>query len=334
MHTRLFPATEPRPVSEIGLGCWQLGSDWPAVDETTALAILRGAHDAGVTFFDTADIYGAGRSEELLGRFLRDLATREGKVSRPFIATKLGRSADPGWPENFTLPVMRRHVEGSLRRLGLETVDLLQLHCVPAEQLAAGDVFAHLRQLRDEGKIRSYGASVESMAEADLCLRDPELASLQIIFNVLRQTPIARLFATAQQRSIALIVRLPLASGLLAGKFTAATRFAADDHRNFNRDGQAFNVGETFAGLPFAIGLERIEELRAMLPENLSMARAAQRWILDHPAVTTVITGASRPEQAIENASVSDLDPLPADLHERWSIWYEQHVATHVRGPD
>lgn len=326
MHTRSFGGSG-RQVSEIGLGCWQLGgADWGNVDDERAFAILDAAADAGVTFLDTADVYGNGRSESLIGRFLK---RRGGSF---FVATKLGRMPDL-YPDRYTEAGVRAATEASLERLGVDALDLTQLHCVPPAVLRQGGIFDWLRNLRDEGKIRSFGASVESMDEARICLAQEGLCSLQIIFNVFRQSPAWEIFDECAARDIAVIVRLPLASGLLAGGMTKGQRFAANDHRNYNRDGQAFNVGETFAGLPFEKGVELVETIRPLVPEGMSMAEMAQRWILDHPAVTTVITGASRPEQARANAAVSSLHRLPPELHERLRDIYQNNVAPHIRGP-
>jgi aryl-alcohol dehydrogenase-like predicted oxidoreductase len=287
MHTRTFGSTG-RNVSEVGLGTWQIGGSWGSVTEEDALATLHAAWDAGVNFFDTADVYGGGRSERLIGRFLREnAAARTGA----FIATKLGRRGDPGWPANFTPEVMRRHTEDSLTRLGVEALDLTQLHCVPFEVLRAGEVFATLRQLQAEGKIKAFGASVETVDEALFCLGQSGLVSLQIIFNVFRQKPVDALFPAARRAGVALIVRLPLASGLLGGKLTRSTSFAADDHRHFNRDGQAFNVGETFAGLPYELGVDLADALKPRVPAGWTMAEWALRWCLDFPEVTTLIHG-------------------------------------------
>ncbi len=315
-------------VSEVGLGCWQIGGGcWGAIDEAQAAGILQGAWEEGVTFFDTADVYGDGRSERLVGRFLK---THPDDV---FVATKLGRRGDPGWPENFRLDVMRRHTEGSIERLGVDRLDLAQLHCIPAEELERGEVFDHLRTLKEEGLVRRFGASVESMDEALVCLEQEDLASLQIIFNLFRQKPIDVLFDRAQAAGVALVVRLPLASGLLAGKFTADTTFPEDDHRRFNRGGEAFNVGETFAGLEFEKGVELADALKAHVPDGMTMAQFALRWVLDHDAVTTVIPGASRVQQARSNASASDLEPLGDELHATLRDFYEQNVKDHIRGP-
>lgn len=328
MKYRYFPALR-REVSEIGLGTWQLGgTEWGDVPESQALDTLAAAADAGVNFLDTADIYGLGRSESLIGRFLRGRADRD----RFVIATKFGRHPQPGWPDNFTPQWVRRHTEESLRRLGVDAIDLTQAHCLPLDQLRAAGTFDALRRLREEGKIKAFGASVESVDEALGCLEEEGLASLQIIFNIFRQKPIDTLFDQAQAKGVALIIRLPLASGLLAGTLTRETVFPATDHRFFNRDGQRFNVGETFAGLPYEKGLELVDKIRAWVPPGMSMAQMALRWCLDFEAVTTVIPGAKRPEQARANASASDLPPLPAILHNRLGRFYESAVAAHIRG--
>lgn len=323
MRTRRIAGRE---VSEIGLGCWQIGADWGDVDHETALNVLSAAHGSGVTMFDTADIYGAGRSERILGEFLNTLD------SPVFLATKLGRAASPGWPRNFTEGAMRRHLEGSLDRLGVRQVDLLQLHSLPTDVLQAGEVFDHLRAMREEGLIRAFGASVESIEQAHICLDQDGLESLQLIFNILRQSPRDQLFEAAVDRGVGLIIRLPLASGLLSGRYKSDTTFATDDHRSYNRNGEAFNVGETFAGLEFEKGLEIIETLRPLVPNEMTMAQFAQRWILDHPAVSTVITGASRPDQVRRNAMASDLPNLSESLHSELTMIYESDVRDHIRG--
>lgn len=316
------------PVSEVGLGCWQLGgADWGEMDEKSAFAILQAAVDAGVTFFDTADVYGLGRSETFIGNFLK---SRRDKI---FVATKLGRHPEPGWPENFTPRVIRRHTEDSLRRLQVDCLDLTQFHCIPTEEFRKGEVFDTLRELKREGKIRWFGASVESMEEAELCLEQEGFTSLQIIFNVFRQKPISELFDRAKARGVAIIVRLPLASGLLAGRYTKATTFPAKDHRNYNRDGQAFNVGETFAGIPFEKAVELTDALKAFVSPSWEMADWALRWILDHDAVSTIIPGASKPEQITRNTKPSDLPPLDAQTHAKLREFYALNVAQHIRGP-
>lgn len=327
MKKRLFDGTG-FAAGEIGIGAWQIGGSWgEAIAEEQALATLRAAVDRGVNFIDTADVYGDGRSETLIGRFLKE-------VSEPlFVATKLGRGSDPGWPGNFTLETMRRHTEASLRRLGVEALDLIQLHCIPTEELRRGEVFDHLRTLKSEGKIRHWGASVESMEEAEICLGQPDLTSLQIIFNIFRQKPIHTIFDRVKAQNVGIIVRLPLASGLLSGKLTKSTQFAESDHRNFNRDGQFFNVGETFAGLPYETGVEIADQLKPLVPEGLTMAQMALRWILDYDAVSVVIPGARNPAQAQANAAASDLAPLSPELHERLEQIYREQVADNIRGP-
>lgn len=329
MHQRTLGRIE-REVGEVGLGTWQIGAGWGDVDEADALATLQAAYDGGVTFFDTADVYGDGLSEQRIARFLD---ATPGARDQVFVATKLGRRGDPGWPENFTRTVVRKHTEDSLRRLGTEALDLTQLHCVPTGELRKGDLFGWLQELVDEGKIKAFGASVESMAEALICIDDGRCSSLQIIFNAFRQKPIEVLFPRALAAKVALVVRLPLASGLLAGKMTAGTAFAADDHRNFNRDGRFFNVGETFAGLPFDQGLAAVEQVRPLVPEGMSMAAMSLRWCLDHPAVSVVIPGARHPRQVAGNIAASSLPPLGEDVHQALAAVYRDHVAAHIRGP-
>lgn len=324
MNNRVFGKTGA-VIGEVGLGCWQLGGDWGTVEEETAFGILETAMDTGVNFWDTANVYGGGRSETLIGRFQK---AHPGQV---FVATKLGRGAI--YPNGYTRAAVRQATEESLRRLGVEALDLTQLHCIPMAALQQGDIFDWLRELKQEGKIRNWGASVESMDEALVCLAQEGLASLQIIFNIFRQKPIQALFPLARAKGVAIIVRLPLASGLLSGKFTAETHFAASDHRNYNRDGQAFNVGETFAGLPFEKGVELADGLKPMVPAGLSMAHMALRWILDHEAVSVIIPGASRPDQVRSNAAASALAPLDGALHARLQAYYQEKVHPFIRGP-
>jgi aryl-alcohol dehydrogenase-like predicted oxidoreductase len=322
-----------RMVSEIGLGCWQLGAaDWGDIDDAAAERILSEAFQQGVTFWDTADVYGSGLSETRIGRFLSSIPDAE----RPFLATKLGRFSEPGWPANFTYDAMRRHTEASLQRLQVSRVDLTQLHCIPAEVMQRGEVFDHLRRFQEEGLIGAFGASVETVDEALQCLQVPGLASLQIIFNVFRQKPIDELFGRARERGVALIVRLPLASGLLSGKMTRATTFAANDHRSYNRDGQAFNVGETFAGLPFEKGVELVGELMALLDgqglRQVPLPQLALRYCLDFDAVTTVIPGASSVAQVRSNVQAAGLSPLGESAHAALRAFYESKVHPLIRG--
>ena len=330
MNTRFFGASG-FAAGEIGLGCWQLGgADWGNLDDQLAFEILNAAVDSGVNFLDTADVYGSGRSETLIGKFLKQCSRRI------FVATKLGRLGDL-FPDNYTEAGLRAATEASLQRLGVDALDLTQLHCIPTEIMARGEVFDWLRTLQTEGKIKQFGASVESMDEALLCLEQPGLASLQIIFNIFRQKPISALFQKAKEKGVAIIVRLPLASGLLSGKISRDAHFPENDHRNYNRDGQCFNVGETFAGLPFEKGVELAGKVKALFPEDLmanaTMAQLAQRWILDFDAVSVIIPGASRPDQARANAAVSTLPPLSEELHEQLQSFYKREVAAHIRGP-
>jgi aryl-alcohol dehydrogenase-like predicted oxidoreductase len=325
MNKRILGKTNIE-ISEIGLGCWQFGGDFGPMDEETAFAIMQMAVDTGTTFFDTADVYGAGRSESLIGRFIND---SEVPIT---IASKFGRNSDV-FPDQYTRDKLRETVNGTLHRLGVDSLDLLQLHCVPGEVLRDGQIFNWLREIQSEGMIKNFGASVESVEEALICLEHEDMTTLQVIFNIFRQKLITELFPLAKEKNVGIIVRLPVASGLLTGKFSRNTTFVDTDHRNFNRDGQFFNVGETFAGLPFEKGVELADNLKQMMPSGLSMSQMALRWILDFEAVTTVIPGASSPQQAKENASVSNLDPLPGELHHNLKSFYQDKVREYIRGP-
>ncbi len=313
-------------IGEVGLGCWQFGGDFGPMDEDTAFDIMNAAVAGGTTFFDTADVYGAGRSENLIGRFLRN--------SDPpmFVATKFGRGPDV-YPDKYAENDLGSGTEASLKRWGVEILDLIQLHCIPMEVLVDGAVFEWLRALKAEGKIRHFGASVETVEEGLLCLNAEGITSLQIIFNIFRQKPIEELLPLAKEKGVGIIVRLPLASGLLSGKFTQRTRFQKTDHRFYNRDGQFFNVGETFGGIPFEKGIELTDGLKEFVPEGMSIIQMSLRWILDHDAVSVIIPGASSPSQAAMNAQISDLPPLPDGLHKKLSEFYTQNVRDHIRGP-
>ncbi|NNC89701.1 MAG: aldo/keto reductase [Akkermansiaceae bacterium] len=312
-------------IGEMGIGCWQLsGNCWGDITDETAMAILRAAADHGMTFFDTADVYGPHRSEEHIGRFLQESG------ADVVVATKSGRG--DVFPDKYSRDNLRESVAGSAARLGVECLDLLQLHCVPMEVLKDGAIFDWLRELQKEGRIRHFGASVESVEEGLVCLEQDGLQSLQVIFNPFRQKLVTDLFPQAQAAGAGIIVRLPLASGLLTGKFTKETEFRETDHRNFNRDGQAFNAGETFAGLPFEAGVDLVEELRPRVPEGMSLAQMTLRWILDHEAVSVIIPGASSPRQVAENAGISDLPPLPPELHEFLRGFYDAKVKHLIRG--
>lgn len=325
MKYRPFGQTGIR-VSEIGLGCWQFGGDFGPVDNEEAEATMEAAIQVGINFFDTANVYGSGQSESWIGNYLSK--SRE----TVFVATKYGRG--PGiYPDGYSLAGMRQQTLDAIERLRVEQIDLLQLHCVPTEILRKGEVFDWLRTLQQEGLIAHFGASIETVEEGLICLEQPGLTTLQVIFNVLRQKPAHELFPEAQKKGVGVIVRLPLASGLLSGKFTPQTQFAETDHRHYNRNGECFNVGETFAGLPFEKGVELAEGLRGFLPEGFSMVDLALRWILDHQAVTTVIAGAKRVEQVIANTRASRLPRLTPELHQQLAQYYAAQVREHIRGP-
>jgi aryl-alcohol dehydrogenase-like predicted oxidoreductase len=312
-------------IGEIGLGCWQLGGhDFGPLAADTAHEIMLAAVESGCRFFDTANVYGGGRSETLIGAFLKEHG--EGLV----IASKTGRG--DVFPDGYSRENLRASVRDSLARLGLDRLDLVQLHCVPHRVLRESAIFDWLRELQHEGLIRHFGASVETVEEGLTCLAEEGLLSLQVIFNPFRQKPVAELLPQAAAAGVGIIVRLPLASGLLCGKFSAETTFGETDHRHYNRDGDAFNVGETFAGLPFAKGVLLADELKTHLPDGMTMAQMTLRWILDHDAVSVIIPGATTPAQARENAAVSALPPLSADLHATLSTFYREKVHDHIRG--
>ena len=326
MHKRTLGNTGLN-VSEIGLGCWQLGGDFGPLAADRAEAILAAAAESGITFWDTADVYGGGTSEQHIGDFSH-------KPDGLVVATKVGRDGSL-YPDNYSLDGLRASLTASAQRLGVETLDLAQLHCVPPEVLQQGDIFSWMETLKAEGLIRHWGASVETIDGAQLCLQQPGLATLQIIFNIFRQDAAEALLDRAAESNVGIIVRLPLASGLLSGKFTADSQFDSSDHRNYNRDGAAFSVGETFGGIPFAKGVELVESLRRILDtegESPSMAALAVRWILDHPAVSTVIVGASSPQQVASNAAAAALPPLSPALHEQLAEFYQREVRMHIRG--
>jgi aryl-alcohol dehydrogenase-like predicted oxidoreductase len=317
--------------SVVGLGCWQLGADWGAVTEDDALAVLRAAADSGVTFFDTADVYGDGRSEQLIGRFLGGLGSDADAI---MVATKIGRRADPFAPETFTEANLRAWVDRSRRNLNTDTLDLVQLHCPPTATFGDDAVFDVLDVLVTEGAIAGYGVSVETCDEALTAIARPGVASVQIILNAFRLKPMDRVLPAAVDAGVGIIARVPLASGLLSGRYSSSTTFGADDHRNYNRSGAAFDVGETFSGVDFETGLAAVDDLTAALPAGSVLPQAALRWIIDQPGVTTVIPGARNPDQARGNAAAGRLPGtgpefgaavratydkrLRADIHPRW----------------
>ena len=295
------------------------------------MAILASAVDSGVTFLDTADVYGDGRSEQVIGRFLKGLGSDAAPI---MVATKIGRRADPFAPETFTESNLRAWVDRSRRNLGVDTLDLVQLHCPPTATFSDQAVFDVLDALQVEGALAGYGVSVETCDEALTAIARPGVVSVQIILNAFRLKPLDRVLPAAAQAGVGIIARVPLASGLLTGRYSSSTTFPADDHRNYNRSGAAFDVGETFSGVDFETGLAAVDELTAALPSDTSLPRAALRWIVDQPGVTTVIPGARNPRQAQGNAAVSLDDPtsphfaaavrrvydkrLRADIHPRW----------------
>jgi aryl-alcohol dehydrogenase-like predicted oxidoreductase len=310
-------------VSEIGLGCWQLGGDFGPVGDDTANAILDAANGAGVTFWDTADVYGDGLSESRIGAHAKGPGVH--------VATKLGRGGGL-YPDNYSKQGIRASLEASARRLGVATLDLAQLHCVPGSVLRDGAIFGWMDELRAEGLVRHWGASVETIEEGLICLDQPGCATLQIIFNLFRQDAARELLPKAAEKDVGIIVRLPLASGLLSGKFGKDTRFDPTDHRNYNADGAAFSVGETFSGIPFGRGVELVAELRGLAPEAMPMSQFALRWILDHPQVSTIIAGVSKPEQLADNVAASEQKSLFPALMGRLSEWYEKDVKPEIRG--
>jgi aryl-alcohol dehydrogenase-like predicted oxidoreductase len=325
MNYRTFSGTS---ISEISLGTWQLGSaDWGVVNDQSAFEILQAFVDAGGNFIDTADVYGMGASEKIIGRFLK---TTKANL---YVATKLGRRHDApnGWPQNFTYEYIRRHVEESLEHLGLEQLFLEQLHCIPTEEMRSGKVFDHLRQLQQEGLVKHFGASVETSEEAMICLEQEGLASLQIIFNLFRQHVAEEVFAKAKEKGVAIIVRVPLASGLLTGKFSADTQFATNDHRNYNANGDAFNAGETFSGIEFNEGIKLSKEIANLIPDE-RLAQWALRWILDHPEVTTIIPGASKASQVIGNMEAASLPTISNETHLQLRTLYNEKIKPQIRG--
>jgi aryl-alcohol dehydrogenase-like predicted oxidoreductase len=323
MQTRRLGKTDYL-VSEIGLGCWQLGNSFGTIDDATADAILERALALGVNFWDTADVYGDGQSESRIAPHLK----RHPEVR---VATKVGRSGKL-FPDKYSKASVRESLEGSARRLGVETIDLAQLHCVPPQLLHDGDIFNWLDELQQDGLIRHYGASVETVADGLFCLKAPGLATLQIIFNLFRQDAADELLPKALDADVGIIVRLPLASGLLSGKFGKTQKFAPEDHRNFNRDGAAFSVGETFSGIPFETGVDLVAELDQLNTTGWPLSQLALRWLLDHPAVSSIIAGVSKPAQLDDNVAASGLPGVPEALDQALSAFYSQKVRPTVRG--
>lgn len=320
MKYREFGRTGWR-VSEIGFGTWAIGSSWGPVEESASLAALNRAVDLGVNFFDTADVYG---SEPLVAKL------RRSRREPIYIATKLGRRLNPHVASGFTRANMTSFINDSLKNLGTDVIDLIQLHCPPTEVFWNPEVFGILDDFVKEGKLRYYGVSVEKISEALKAIEYPNVQSVQIIFNIFRQRPAEDFFPEAQRRKVAVIVRVPLASGLLTGKMSRASTFAPDDHRQYNRHGEAFDRGETFSGVDFETGLQAVEELRPLVPAGTTLAQLALRWILMHDAVSTVIPGAKRPQQAEDNAGAADLPPLSAETMQKILAIYDRTIRAQV----
>lgn len=312
-------------VSEISFGAWAIGGSWGKVDDEESMAALHKAVDLGVNFFDTADVYGDGRSERLLARLKRE---RPGE--QIIVATKAGRRLDPHTAEGYTYENLCAFVERSLRNLETDCLDLLQLHCPPTEVYHRPEVFAALERLVQEGKIRYYGVSVEKVSEAFKAIEYSNVQTVQIIFNIFRQKPAEAFFRTAKAKRVGILARVPLASGLLTGKITPGTTFPPDDHRNFNLYGEAFDVGETFSGVPLHAAFAAVEALRPLVPPGMTMTQFALRWILMFDAVSCAIPGAKRPEQVIENCSASDLPPLEERVMEAVRVVYDTYIRPHV----
>lgn len=313
-------------ISEVGLGCWQIGANWgDEIDKNKAFEILNEAVNNGITFFDTADVYGDGRSETLIGKFLKN---SKAKIK---VATKFGRGSNV-FPNNYTEQALKDSVNASRERLNVDCIDVLLLHCIPTAVLEKGEIFDWLRTLKKEGKITYFGASVETVKEGLLCIEQEGLQSLQVIYNIFRQKLTTELLPQAYAKGVGIIVRLPLASGLLTGKFTNKTQFLENDHRNFNCDGQAFNVEETFAGIPFETGVKLSDELKTFCPETMSMVEMTLRWILDHKEVSTIIPGASSPKHIKANAKASSLPRLSEKLMTDLEAFYHKKVHKHIRG--
>jgi len=323
MHYRTLGRTGWQ-VSEISFGAWAIGSAWGTVDDRESMAALHRAIDLGVNFIDTADAYGDGRSERLVGQLRRE------RPETIYVATKAGRRLSPHTADGYNAQNLSAFVERSLANLGTDSLDLLQLHCPPPQVYYRPEVFDVLDRLRESGKLRYYGVSVETVEEALKAIEYPGVQTVQIIFNLFRRRPAELFFGEAQKRQVGILARVPLASGLLSGRMSTATHFPDNDHRNFNRHGERFDVGETFSGVDFATGLRAVEELRALLPSGATLAQFALRWILMHDAVTCAIPGGKRPAQIEENMAASDLPPLTAAQMEGAGAVYDRLIRAQV----
>ena len=307
-------------VSAVSFGAWAIGSAWGNVDAGESLRALHRAVDLGVNFFDTADVYGDGHSERLLAQLKRE------RSEDIIIATKAGRRLNPHVSEGYNAQNLTSFIERSLKNLETDSLDLLQLHCPPTEVYYRPEFFVVLDDFIQQGKIKNYGVSVEKVEQALKAIEYPNVRTVQIIFNIFRQRPSELFFAEAARRKVGILARLPLSSGMLAGKMNSASNFSEEDHRNFNRHGEAFDRGETFSGVDYETGLAAVEELRALLPEGMTMAQFALRWILMFDAVTCAIPGAKRPSQVEENVRAADLPPLSDETMKRVNELYEQEI--------
>jgi len=311
-------------VSEISFGAWALGADWGYVSEEDALDALHAALDEGVNFIDTADVYGDGRSERLIAQVLKE------RPEEVYVATKAGRRLDPHVAGGYNRANLTAYVERSLQNLEVEALDLLQLHCPPTDVYYMPQTFAVLDDLVQAGKIKYYGVSVEKVEEAIKAMAFPNMQSVQIIFNIFRQRPAELFFELAKENQVGILARVPLASGLLTGKMTRRTTFTEDDHRNYNRHGESFDVGETFSGVDYERGLEAVERLRPLVPEGATMAQFALRWILMFDAVSCAIPGAKNRQQAVDNARAASLPPLDEETMAECEAVYDDLIREEV----
>jgi len=316
-----------KSIPVVGLGTWQLGADWGVVLESDALNVLDSAYESGVRFFDTADAYGDGRSEQLISTFLTSR-----KIDDVIVGTKVGRRVMPQSPEIYNRENLRNWIDRSRKNLQVDTLDLVQLHCPPNSLYHDDQLFEILDSFIDDGRGSAYGFSVETRAEALAAIARPNVASVQIVFNMFRQAPLVDVFPAALAADVSIITRVPLASGLLSGKYDHNTKFPENDHRNYNREGKAFDIGETFAGVDFTIGLEAVRRISALIPSDVTMAEFALRWIIDQPGVTTVIPGARSGAQAKANAKAAQIAPLNSEMKAAIEEIYNELIAPQVGG--
>lgn len=311
-------------VSEISFGAWAIGGTWGSVDDDTSLLALEKAVDEGINFFDTADVYGDGKSEVLLSKLAKS------KKEKIYIATKAGRRLNPHTAAGYNKENLEGFIDRSLKNLAVDKLDLLQLHCPPPEVYDDGSVFAALDELKQKGKIANYGVSVETVEEALKAIKYPNVSTVQIIFNMFRLKPAEEFFKKAKESNVGILARVPLASGLLTGKMTLNTQFENDDHRSFNRNGEAFDKGETFSGVDYETGLKAVEELKKIMPENFTMVQFALKWILMEDAVSCAIPGGKTPEQVAQNAKTSDLPALTAEQVQGVKNIYDKYIREQV----